>query len=44
MFHFLEDHRIANYADGSNPFSAKTNHKLVVEELENSSSNLFKWL
>ena len=41
MFFFLEDHGNANYADDC---SAKTNHKLVIEELEKSSSILFKWL
>ena len=41
MFFFLEDHGNANYADD---YSAKTNHKLVIEELEKSSSILFKWL
>ena len=44
MFYFLEDFGIANYADDSTPYSAKSNHKLVIEELEKSSSILFKWL
>ena len=44
MFYFLENHELANYADYSTPFSAKRNHKLVIEELETSSSILFKWL
>ena len=44
MFYFLEDHGIANYADDSTPYSAKTNHKLVTEESEKSSWILFKWL
>ena len=44
MFDFLEDYGIANYADDSTPYSAKSNHKLVIEELEKSSSILFKWL
>ena len=44
MFYLLEDHGIANYADDSTPYSAKTNHKLVIEELEKSSSIVFKWL
>ena len=44
MFYFLEDYGIANYADGSTPYSAKSNHKLVIEELQKSSSILFKWL
>ena len=37
MFHFFEDSEISNYADDSTPFSAKLNHKSVVEELEISS-------
>ena len=44
MFYFLEDYGTANYADDSTPYSAKSNHKLVIEELEKSSSILFKWL
>ena len=44
MFYFLENHELANYADDSTPYSAKRNHKLVIEELETSSSILFKWL
>ena len=41
MFYFMEDLEIANYADHSTPFSAKLNHRSVVEELEISSSVLF---
>ena len=44
MFYFLKDYGIANYADDSTPYSAKTNHKLVIEEVEKFSSILFKWL
>ena len=44
MFYFMEDFEIANYADNLTPFSAKLNHKLVVEELETSSSVLFTQL
>ena len=44
MFYFLEDHWIANYAHDSTPYSAKTNHKILIEELEKSSLILFKWL
>ena len=50
MFYFLENHELANYADDSTPYSAKRNqllliiYKLVIEELETSSSILFKWL
>ena len=43
MFYFMEDFEIANYADDSTPFSAKLDHKSVVEELEISSSVLFTW-
>ena len=41
---YLEDYRIANDADDSTLYSAKINHKLVIEELEKSSAILFKWL
>ena len=41
MFYFLEDYGIANYADDCTPYSAKSNHKLAIEELEKSSSILF---
>ena len=44
MFYFLKDHGIANYVVDSTPYSAKTNHKLVIEELEKSSSIHFKWV
>ena len=44
MFYFLGNFDIANYADDSTPFSAKNNHKSVLDELELSSSILFKWL
>ena len=44
MFYFMEDFEIANYADNLTPFSAKLNHKLIVEELETSSSVLFTLL
>ena len=44
MFYFLENHELANYADDPTPYSAKRNHKLAIEELETSSSILFKWL
>ena len=40
----MADFEIANDADDSTPFSAKTNHKSVVQELEVSSSVLFTWL
>ena len=40
----MEDYEIANYADDSTPFSAKPDHKSVVQELEVSSSILFTWL
>ena len=44
MFYFLGNFYIANYADDSTPFSAKNNHKSVLDELQLSSSILFKWL
>ena len=44
MFYFLEVHGIANYADDCTSYSAKTNLKLFIEELEKSSLILFKWL
>ena len=44
MFYFLENYEFANYANDSTPYSAKRNHKLVIEELEISSSSLSKWL
>ena len=40
----MKDFEIANYPDGSIPFSTKINHKSVVEELEISSSVLLTWL
>ena len=44
LVYCLEDHGITNYADNSTPYSAKTNHKLVIKESEMSHSILFKWL
>ena len=44
MFYFMEDYEIAYYADDFTPFSAKPDHKSVVQELEVSSSFLFTWL
>ena len=44
MFYFMGDYEIASYADDSTPFSAKPDHKSVVQELEVSSSILFTWL
>ena len=43
MFYFLEDYEIANYVDGTTPYSAKRNHQFVIEKLEKSSAILFKW-
>ena len=43
MFYFMEDFEIANYADDLTPFSAKLNHKSVIEELQISCSLLFTW-
>ena len=44
MFYFLEDYDIANYADDSTPHNADKNVESVVNNLEHSSSILFKWL
>ena len=44
MFYFMEDFEIVNYADYSTSFSAKLNHKSVIEELEISYSVFFTWL
>ena len=44
MFYFMEDFEIANYGDDLTPFSAKLNHKSVVDKLAISSSVLFTWL
>ena len=44
MFYFLEDYDIANYADDSTPSNADKNVESVVNNLEHSSSILFKWL
>ena len=42
MIYFLEDHRMENYADDSTSCSAKTHHKLVIENLPRLSLNGFK--
>ena len=42
MFYFLEGFDIANYADDSTPYCAGKNAKSVVNNLEQSSTNLFK--
>ena len=34
MFYFLENYELANYVDDSTPYSAKRNHKLVIEDLK----------
>ena len=44
MFYFLEGFDIANYADDSTPYTADKNIEFVVNNLEHSSSILFKWL
>ena len=44
MLYFLEDFDIANYADDSTPYTADKNIEFVVNNLEHSSSILFKWL
>ena len=42
MFYFLEDFDIANYGDDSTPYNADKNIEFVVDNLEQSSSILFK--
>ena len=44
MLYFLEDFDITNYADDSTPYNADENVESVVNNLEHSSSILFKWL
>ena len=44
MFYSLEDFDIAIYADDSTQYNADKNIELVVNNLEHSSSILFKWL
>ena len=44
MFYFLEDFDIANYAGDSTPYTADKNIEFVVNNLEHSSSILFKSL
>ena len=44
MFYFLEDYDMANYADDSTLYNADKNVESVVNNLEHSSSILFKWL
>ena len=44
MFYFLEDCDIVNYADDSAPYNTDKNIEFVVNNLEHSSSILFKWL
>ena len=44
MFYFLEGFDIANYADDSRPYCAGKSAESVVNNLEQSSTILFKWL
>ena len=44
MFYFLENFDTANYADDSTPYITDKNVEFVVNNLEHSSSILFKWL
>ena len=44
MFYFLEGFDIANYADDSTPYCAGKSAESVVNNLEQSSRILFKWL
>ena len=44
LFYFLEDFDIANYADDSTRYNADKNIEFVVNNLEQLSPFLFKWL
>ena len=44
MFYFMVNFEIANYADGSTPFSAKLDCRSIPDKLEISSSILFTYL
>ena len=44
MLYFMMNFEIANYADGSTPFSSKLDARSVFGELEISSSILSTWL
>ena len=44
MFCFLQDIDIANYADDSIPYHTDKNIGFLINNLENWSSILFKWL
>ena len=44
MFYFLEGFDIANYADDPTPYCAGKSAESVVNNLEQSSTILFKWL
>ena len=44
MFCFLQDIDIANYADDSTPYDTDKNIGFLINNLENWSSILFKWL
>ena len=44
MFYFLKDFYNANYADDSTPYNEEKNIEIVVNNLEQLSSILFKWL
>ena len=44
LFMFKPSQNIANYADDLTLYSAKQNNQLVIKDLEESSSILFKWL
>ena len=44
MFYFHEDFDIANYADDSTPYCAGKTAEFIVNNLEQSSTNLSEWL
>ena len=44
IFYLLEDFDIVNHADDSTPYNADKNIEFLLNNLEQSSSILFKWL
>ena len=44
MFYFLEDFDITNYADDSTRYCAGKSAEFLVNNLEQSSTILLKWL
>ena len=44
MFYFLEDFHYANYADDSTRYNGDKSTGFIVNDLEQLSSIIFKWL